>query len=213
MFAFPRSRAASLLPLASTLALASLAAIALADPPRSAPAAQGAEIPANAAYETGDSWIVGGTHYQLYGVQSCLRGTRFTNAHGQTRDCGEASLAVLASLVRDLKPLCREVAYRSETKTAFVSCFADLAKGPARGARIDLGAALITLGWAYAALLPDGRAMHPTYLAAERLAEGQHAGLWAFTDVINPNALILRAYRNSHDGSSAAFVSPRRSSR
>ncbi len=169
-----------------------------------ASAAPWSPIPSQAIYETGDAWIVGETRYRLYGVQSCLRGATFTNALGVRRDCGEASLAVLASLVHDLQPLCHQAAYRAETKTAFLFCFANLTEGPARGARVDLGTALITLGWAYAAVGPDGRAIHSPYAVAEQLAKGAHAGLWAFPDAPNPNASILRAYRDAHFGASAA---------
>ena len=187
------------------MALAGSGSNGLADPMLVPdPAAPWSPISPQAIYETGDAWIVGETRYQLYGVQSCLRGAAFTNAYGVKRDCGEASLAMLASLVRDLKPFCHQAAYRAETKTAFVFCFANLTQGPARGARIDLGTAIITLGWAYAALGPDGRAMHPPYAVAEHLAKGAHAGLWAFPDAPNPNASILRAYRDAHFGASAA---------
>jgi hypothetical protein len=42
--------------------------------------------------ETGDTWTSDGKRYRLYGAQSCLRGTFYTDNHGQKRDCGEASL-------------------------------------------------------------------------------------------------------------------------
>ena len=188
----------------ATTALAGLGAMALAEPPP-VPSAipPWSPIPYQAIYETGDAWIAGGTRYRLYGVQSCLRGAVFTNSYGVKRDCGEASLAVLASLVRDLKPLCHEVAFLAETKTAFVFCFANLEQGPARGARIDLGTALITMGWGYAALGSDGRAIHPPYAMAERLAKGAHAGLWAFRDAPNPKDSIHRAYEDAHGAAPA----------
>ncbi len=68
-------------------------------------------VPADAIFETGDTWTAGGKRYRLYGVQSCLRGTSFTNAKGVKRDCGEASLAMLVSLVRDLRPMCYAAVY------------------------------------------------------------------------------------------------------
>ena len=176
------------------------------DAPTPNPAAAWFSIPVNAIYETGDSWIVGHAHFQLYGVQSCLRGTSFTNATGVKRDCGEASLAVLASLVRDLKPLCYRAAFRAETKTGFVFCFATIADGPAKGSRIDLGTALITMGWAFAALGPDGRPIHPPYYAAQQLAAREKAGLWAFADVPDPNVLILRAYAKAHAASATSTL-------
>ncbi len=189
------------------VAAALTAACAGKSPAQRAPAANPAAawftIPANAIYETGDSWIVGDTRYQLFGAQSCLRGTAFINASGVKRDCGEASLAVLASLVRDLKPLCYRAAFRAETKTGFVFCFATIAEGPAKGSRIDLGTALITMGWAFAALGPDGRPIHPPYYAAQRFAMREKAGLWAFADVPDPNVLILRAYAKAHAASGA----------
>ena len=173
------------------------------------PATSWFSVPANAIYETGDTWIVGDARYQLYGVQSCLRGTEFTNGKGVKRDCGEASLAMLASLVRDLRPLCYRAAFRAETKTGFVFCFATIADGPAKGSRIDLGTALITLGWAFAALGPDGHPIHPPYYAAQQLAEKAKAGLWAFADIPDPNVLILRAYARAHASSaSTATITP-----
>ena len=59
---------------------------------------------------TGDTWRVGGQTYRLYGVQSCIRGTDFTNAAGAKKDCGEASLAYTAAIVRDTHPRCTAVA-------------------------------------------------------------------------------------------------------
>ena len=75
-----------------------------------APAPRWFPVPADARYLTGDSWSDAGVTYRLYGVQSCLRGTRFTNAHGLERDCGEASLAMLVALTRDLRPQCYDAA-------------------------------------------------------------------------------------------------------
>ena len=153
-------------------------------------------VPASAVYETGDGWTDGGSTFRLYGVQSCLRGTRFTNAHGLKRDCGEASLAMLAALIRDLRPQCHEAAEIAEPKTIFVFCVAIPNDGVGRGARIDLGTALIVTGFAFAALKPDGRPVHAPYLAAERVAQKSRAGLWAFSDRPEPNAIILRALQS-----------------
>ena len=153
-------------------------------------------VPAGALYETGDTWSDGGATYRLYGVQACLRGTRFTNAHGLKRDCGEASLAMLAALIRDLRPQCYEAAAIPAQKTIFVFCVAIPAEGVGKGSRIDLGTALIATGFAFAALTPDGRAVHAPYLAAERVAQNSHAGLWAFPDLPNPNAIIRHALQS-----------------
>jgi hypothetical protein len=60
--------------------------------------------------ETGDTWVSNGERFRLYGIQSCLRGTNYTDAHGNQKDCGEASLAVLAAYIKDTKPICAPVA-------------------------------------------------------------------------------------------------------
>ncbi len=103
-----------------------------------APASRWFPVPANALYLTGDSWSDTGVTYRLYGVQSCLRGTSFTNAHGLERDCGEASLAMLVALTRDLRPQCYDAAEQPETKTVFVFCVATRVAGAGAGSRIDL---------------------------------------------------------------------------
>lgn len=158
-----------------------------------APAARWLPVPTNARYLTGDSWSDAGVTYRLYGVQSCLRGTRFTNAHGLERDCGEASLAMLVALTRDLQPQCYDAAERPETKTVFVFCVATRLTGAGAGSRIDLGTALIATGFAFAALKPDGQPVHEPYFVAQIVAQRAKAGLWAFADLPDPNAIILRA--------------------
>ena len=100
-------------------------------------------VPADAIFETGDTWTAGGKRYRLYGVQSCLRGTSFTNAKGVKRDCGEASLAMLVSLVRDLRPMCYAAASVDYGRTVLVFCFATMEQGNNKGSRVDLGTALI----------------------------------------------------------------------
>jgi len=160
-------------------------------------------IPANAVYGTGDSWSNAGVTYRLYGVQSCLRGTSFTNAHGLKRDCGEASLAMLAALTRDLRPLCYSAAEIAQPKTIFVFCVAIPTVGAGKGSRIDLGTALIATGFAFAALTPDGRPVHAPYLAAERVAQTSRAGLWAFPDLPDPNAIIRHALQSEAQASTS----------
>lgn len=152
----------------------------------------------NAVFQTGDSWSDADATFRLYGVQSCLRGTSFTNAHGLTRDCGEASLAMLVALFRDLQPQCYAAAEIPQTRTTFVFCVATRIEGAGKGSRIDLGTALIATGFAFAALRPDGQPVHVPYLVAQQLAQKARAGLWAFSDLPEPNAIILRALRQSH---------------
>ncbi len=148
-------------------------------------------VPETAVYQTGDSWTDRGVTYRLYGVQACIRGTTVTNAHGLKRDCGEASLAMLIALTRDLRPQCYQAGAVGETK--FVFCIASPKTGAAAGTRIDLGTALVSTGYAFASLRPDGKPVHAPYFVAQLVAQRSHAGLWAFPDVPEPNAIILRA--------------------
>lgn len=160
-------------------------------------------VPAHAVYRTGDSWSDGGITYRLYGVQSCLRGTSFTNAHGLNRDCGEASLAMLVALTRDLRPQCYGAAKQPEARTIFVFCVATRTTGTGSGSRIDLGTALIATGFAFAALRPDGQPVHPPYFVAQLVAQRAKAGFWAFANVPDPNAIILRALREAPQASAS----------
>ena len=153
-------------------------------------------LAATARFETGDSWLVENTRYRLYGVQACLRGTAFTNASGHKRDCGEASLAMLVGLVRDLKPMCTPVLDSSNGGPVLVTCLAFPKTGKAAGGRIDLGTALIASGFAFAALKPDGKPVHLPYFVAELDAKRAKAGLWAFPDLPEPNAIIFKAIRD-----------------
>jgi endonuclease YncB( thermonuclease family) len=196
-----------------SFSLASIALIAMANacaaqtPVAQSPQAKNSPwfaIPADVVYETGDTWSVGDIRYRLYGVQSCLRGTSFTNAAGVNRDCGEASLAVLVSLVRDLKPQCFVAASSPDRKTSFVFCFAMIAQGASAGARIDLGTALISMGYGFASIKADNQPVHMPYYVAQIVARQAHRGLWAFADVKDPNVAILRSLRATQ----AALTSP-----
>lgn len=153
-------------------------------------------IPADATYVTGDTWTSAGSTFRLYGVQSCLRGTQFTNAQGARIDCGEASLTMLASLVRDLSPQCYVVSSKPEARSHIVSCVAVLTKGASSGSRLDLGTTLIVTGWAFAALTVDAKPVHEPYLVAQVAAQKSRRGLWQFDDVPDPNITILRAMRS-----------------
>lgn len=154
-------------------------------------------IPATATFTTGDSWIHGGETYRLYGVQACLRGTAVTNVAGARIDCGEASLAMLVALIRDLQPRCYTAARQASTRTRFVVCLALLQKGEAAGSRIDLATALISTGWAFAAITSSGAPIHPPYIVAQEFARKQRRGLWQFEDVPDPNRIILKTIRNA----------------
>lgn len=182
------------------------ASLALGSAQAQTPASRWYPVPSSVVFQTGDSWSDAGNTYRLYGVQACLRGTTFTNAHGLKRDCGEASLSMLVALIRDLRPQCYSAAIQQQTRTVFVFCVATRVEGAGKGSRIDLGTALITTGFAFASLKPDGEAVHEPYRIAERLAHETRAGLWAFNDVPDPNAIILHSLRQG--GTALAAPTP-----
>ncbi|TQI65240.1 endonuclease YncB(thermonuclease family) [Bosea sp. AK1] len=152
-------------------------------------------VPKGAVFTTGDTWTYAGETHRLYGVQACLRGTSFTNGSGARIDCGEASLTMLVALVRDLNPLCYSAGWQAASKTRFVICVAQPSQGAGAGSRIDLGTALISSGWAFAAVSPVGAAVHEPYLIAQAVARKERLGLWQFPDMPDPNAIILRQIR------------------
>jgi endonuclease YncB( thermonuclease family) len=147
-------------------------------------------IPPGITIETGDTWIADGQRYRLYGVQSCLRGTAFTTVSGSRQDCGDASLAMLAAVIRDLKPVCAVVAQASEGSIRLTVCIATLQRN-GQGERIDLGTAMIATGFAFASIGSDGNPVHSGYAAAEKEAKQTRAGLWA-TGTFQHPAKVLR---------------------
>ncbi|OLP59662.1 succinoglycan biosynthesis protein exoi [Xaviernesmea oryzae] len=135
---------------------------------------------------TGDSWRIGEQVFRLYGVQSCLRGTAYTDRAGKQQDCGAVSAAVLAAILRDTKPRCSPVAQISRPSstplTIIVVCAAHVGSET-----LDLGSIIITQGFGFAAMNGHGRPVYAPYLAQEMLAQQARAGLWAFPDVPQPN--------------------------
>jgi endonuclease YncB( thermonuclease family) len=158
-------------------------------------------FPPNAIFETGDTWGANGKRFRLYGVQSCLRGTFFINVQGQRIDCGEAGIAMLASMVRDLKPLCNVSARSGDL--AYVVCVANVSV-QGRMTRLDFATALITAGYSFAAFRPDGRPVHEPYFVAQVAAQQAKRGFHAFTDVPDPNVILLRALRSQVPATPAA---------
>lgn len=144
--------------------------------------------------DTGDAWEFGAKRYRLYGVQSCLRGTFYTDASGARRDCGEASMVVLAAFIKDTKPVCAPVVETGGL--TFVICYADIEKQ-----RLDLGMMMITKGYAFAALGRDGLPVHPPYAVAEQEARSAGEGLWQFKEVQHPAILLSHAAKElaNHD--------------
>ncbi|SDN95886.1 thermonuclease family protein [Ensifer sp. YR511] len=151
------------------------------------------ELQPGVTLESGDTWSNNGERYRLYGVQSCLRGTTFTNSAGQKLDCGDASVAVFAAFIKDTHPKCAPVARADELN--YVVCFANVGEKA-----LDLAAILITEGYSFAALDGAGLPINPTYAVAEQGARERKAGLWQFSDVQHPSVLLSRAARERAKG-------------
>ena len=134
---------------------------------------------------TGDTWRDGDRLYRLYGVQACLRGTAATDGNGKKDDCGDLSLAHLAALFSTTTVTCQPIGYAID-KATFVVCAADL-----DGNTIDVGTALISTGYAFAAMNTKGEAVSTNYLVAEINAKMEHDGLWA-TSFQHPVQLLLK---------------------
>lgn len=136
-------------------------------------------------YETGDSWKEQGKRYRLYGVQSCLRGTPTVDSKGKSTDCGNVSLARLAAIFSSAQVSCQPIATARDNAT-FVVCGADM-----NGTTIDIGTALISTGYAFAATDTKGTAINTNYLIAELDAKMKQEGLWA-TKFDHPVQFLLK---------------------
>ena len=135
---------------------------------------------------TGDTWIDGQNRYRLFGVQSCLRRTYFTNTTGRRLDCGEASMAFLAAFIKDTAPRCTAIA--TTPQLSYVVCSASVGDQD-----VDLGTALISRGYDFASLDQNGLPANPAYAVAEQQARRSKAGLWQFPDVQHPSLTLGEA--------------------
>lgn len=141
--------------------------------------------------ETGDTWTDAGKRYRIYGIQSCIRGTFYTDHAGQKRDCGDASLAILAAYIKDTAPICAPAAQTSDL--TYVVCYSTV-----KDSRLDLATMMISQGFAFASLDKFGLPVFPAYSVAEQDARARTAGLWQFKDVQHP-AILLSARANAKD--------------
>jgi endonuclease YncB( thermonuclease family) len=134
-------------------------------------------VPANIQTETGDTWSQDGRKYRLYGVQSCLRGTNVITA-SETLDCGLMSLAQFAALVQTAPVSCQPVGLAKDG-AEFAVCGARFGNEADGTKIVDLGTALISSGYAFAAIDHTGTAVNANYLIAELVAKKNRSGLWA----------------------------------
>lgn len=160
-------------------------------PPVNPPALPVFDFPqSGVTYQTGDTWSSNGQTFRLYGVQSCIRGTFFTNAAGRRSDCGDASVAYLAALVRDTKPRCTGIAQAGAPPVNFTVCAVHVG-----ASTLDLGTVLITQGFAFAATDANGAATKFEYAVAEREASKAKRGLWTAPDLPHPLKILIEAAR------------------
>lgn len=113
------------------------------------------------------------------------------------------------AMIRDLKPLCHTTARTADATTQFIVCAANVASGPNAGSRLDLGTVLITSGFAFASIGPNGKAVHEPYLVAQLLAQKKRNGLWAFADTPDPNRIILDTLRRQLTAPAPVQPAPR----
>ncbi|NRA88582.1 MAG: thermonuclease family protein [Rhizobiales bacterium] len=141
---------------------------------------------------SGDTWRQDEVKYQLYGVQSCLRGTSFINAANQQLDCGEASMKILASFFKDVPTICRPIL--SSDTTTYVNCKIKVDKEI-----VDLGTALISIGFHFAARdFKQNTPLNITYQAAEKNAFKTSSGLWNYNSFPHP-VEILKTQGNHNE--------------
>ncbi|MCZ7935875.1 thermonuclease family protein [Agrobacterium leguminum] len=143
-----------------------------------------APFPEQAQFETGDTWISGGRRYRLYGLQACLRGTPVTISPGVVRDCGGLNLVMVQALIRDTKPVCATIR-DIDQNNAVVGCQTTTGKR-----RYDLATYMIAEGWGFAAVDTAGHLVVPGYRVAEESARSARAGLWAYSDMPHPVAIL-----------------------
>ncbi|MBY5774844.1 thermonuclease family protein [Rhizobium leguminosarum] len=141
-------------------------------------------FPVEAQFETGDTWLSGGRRYRLYGLQTCLRGTPVTISPGVIRDCGELNLIMAQALIKDTKPVCTTIKDLDQNN-AVVAC-----QTTSGQRRYDLATYMIAEGWGFAAVDASGHLIVPGYRVAEESARSARAGLWAYSDMPHPVAIL-----------------------
>lgn len=141
-------------------------------------------FPAQAQFETGDTWISGGRRFRLYGLQTCLRGTSVTVSPGVVRDCGELNLIMAQAMIKDTRPVCATIKDLDE-HNAVVACQTTTGQR-----RYDLATYMIAKGWGFAAVDNTGHLIVPGYRVAEESARSVRAGLWGYSDMPHPVTVL-----------------------
>lgn len=165
--------------------------------PKTNGSAQVFRIPeSNVSFLTGDTWQQGKQKLRLYGIQSCIRGTIYTDKSGLKQDCGTVSLAILAAIIRDTKPTCSPIAQLPAAKPGEEPTILVVCSSHVGDQSLDLGTVLITQGFAFAAFSNDAKPVYMPYLVAEATAKQSKAGLWAYADMPHPNLVLFGAMQS-----------------
>lgn len=165
--------------------------------PKTNASAQVFRIPeSNVSFLTGDTWQQGNQKLRLYGIQSCIRGTIYTDKSGLKQDCGTVSLAMLAAIIRDTKPTCSPIAQLPAAKLGEEPTILVVCSSHVGDQSLDLGTVLITQGFAFAAFSNAAKPVYMPYLVAEATAKQSKVGLWAYADMPHPNLVLFGAMQS-----------------
>jgi len=129
----------------------------------------------------GDLLVVDGRTVRLMGIDAPDPGQICHNRYGSPFDCFAIAKGVLSALVKGRKVTC-VIVHRDWT---------GMDQGECRTDGIDLGAAMVARGWAFAY-----RSLSPAYQNNEAYAQSRRTGLWS-GQVVKPwqwRSMQLRAH-------------------
>lgn len=112
----------------------------------------------------GDLLSLNGTSVRLMGIDAPDQGQKCKNRYGHELDCFRIATAVLQSLVKDEEVSCT-IAEKDRTGQKMGEC---------RVRGVDLGAAMVSRGWAF-----SYSSLSPAYASGEAFAQSRHLGLWS----------------------------------
>lgn len=112
----------------------------------------------------GDVLSMDGTTVRLMGIDAPDPGQKCKNRYGRELDCFTVGTAVLENLVKGEEVTCTIAEQDRNGQKA----------GECRVRGVDLGAAMVARGWAFAY-----RSLSPTYASGEAYAQSKGLGLWA----------------------------------